>query len=78
MPLARDALDQLIEALHEQLVQRLASERDDPHEHAAWRDRCVEVIRGFADIADRAYVDARLDACPAQPVQGARGAERQA
>ena len=69
MPLTRDALDQLLDTLQEQLAQRLACAGRDaggPQSHAelaAWLERCAEVIRGFAGEADRAHVEARLGAC---------------
>ena len=73
MPLARDALDQLLDALHEQLVQRRACERGSPPDLGAWLDRCAEVIRGFASPADREYVDARLSACLTAPADKTQG-----
>lgn len=74
MPLARDALDQLLDALHDQLVQR-DGECGGAADRGAWLERCAEVIRGFAGTADLDYVDARLRACLARP---AEGTERQA
>jgi hypothetical protein len=73
MPLARDALDRLLDALHEQLVQRRADADDGSVELGIWLDRCAEVIRGFAGTADRDYVDARLRACVAQPAERTEG-----
>ena len=73
MPLAREALDQLLDALHHQFVQRRAGEHDGSAELGAWLERCAEVIRGFAGTADRDYVDARLRACRAQPAEGTEG-----
>jgi hypothetical protein len=63
MPLSRDALDQLLDAMQEQLAQRIARGCDGLVERTAWFERCVEVIRGFAGAEDRAHVEARLDAC---------------
>ena len=73
MPLARDALDQLLDALHEQLVQRRADADDGSVELGIWLDRCAEVIRGFAGPADREYVDARLSACLAALAEETQG-----
>ena len=62
MPLTRHALDELLDTLQEQLGQRLAAGGGGA-ELAAWFDRCVEVIAGFAGPADYGHVHARLAAC---------------
>lgn len=70
MPLTRNALDELLDTLQEQLTQRLA-DGEGGAELAAWFDRCVEVIAGFAGPADHGYVQARLAACVAtRPAAG--------
>ena len=62
MPLTRHALDELLDTLQEQLGQRLAG-GEGGEELAAWFERCVEVIAGFAGPADHGHVHARLAAC---------------
>lgn len=62
MPLTRTALDELLDSLHEELAQRRARDAAGA-ELDAWLDRCAEVILGFACEEDRAWVQARLEAC---------------
>lgn len=59
MTLTRSALDELLHAFLEQLVDRLATVHD-PIDIALWLERRVEVIRGFAAPDDREYLEARL------------------
>lgn len=62
MTLTRNALDELIDTLMEQLVGRLATCLDDPLDIAVWLERRVEVIRGFAAPDDHDYLETRLAA----------------
>lgn len=62
MPLTRQALDELLDTLEEHLGERLA-DGEGGEQLAAWLDRCVEVIAGFAGPADRVHVHGRLAAC---------------
>ncbi|NUS38513.1 MAG: hypothetical protein HOQ02_05765 [Lysobacter sp.] len=70
MPLTRNALDELLDTLQEQLAQRLAN-GEGRTELAVWFERCVQVIAGFAGPADHGYVRMRVVACRARmPVPG--------
>ena len=60
MTLTRKALDELLDTLMQQLAERLAGRALDPQELSLWLDRRVEVIRGFAALEDREYLEARL------------------
>ena len=62
MPLTRNALDELLDTLQEELALRLAH-GEGGEALAGWLDRCAEVIVGFAGPGDRAWVQARLQAC---------------
>jgi hypothetical protein len=65
MTLTRNALDELLDTLLEQLAQRLAGRHLDPLDLALWLERRIEVIRGFAAPDDRDYLEERLaDALP--------------
>jgi len=62
MTLTRNALDELLDTLLEQLTQHLTGPHFDPLDLALWLERRVEVIRGFAAPEDRDHLEGRLAA----------------